>query len=635
MPIPPYSSGTVHLDRSQPDQAPVPGSDPHDATPSSRKHAQMNEASGRTSGKRARPAQFPPAVRTGANSPTTVLPRQQPAQLAAPVPEIKQEAACLAQATAEHHARLAQITPQHMEAVAHALRGNSDALANCVTLAQGMLDFFKTGRLPEPASETPNTFDDFVVMNTMRLHPAILKQEARLLPGPIDAATSGMHVSQSEIIHGGHFDDHVLPGVFYSNSRNGVEELLESPGLDLTTYQQVPMQHDEAANILHALAVQCSLADPVRAAPATYGVVNLSRADNFTGHQLVYFARPDGVWFIDCQSICGGHGNAVVTDLKDTPSAFSDDANRQDAFQTRVFITPAYPFDAPVLLKDVLSMLPELQGLPPLPTAPDLDAPALHAAPADHLAPIPADAAAHYACGKQLLRQGDYPGALQAYTQAAYLPGDSYCAHVGRSHALLLLERFDDALAACNDAEAALPAFDPLTEHDGARSDLFAARAQMFQKLGRDDDALAAAQAAVELDPNNWRAYSALGVIQSENMRNGEAIEAFKKAAASGAAGPFLHARLAKLLNHEHRFEEALKAAEMVISLNDDRTILEGHLSATYALIGLNQNVRALAQVNSALAVSSSHVVAHRTHGDASAASNDDQAALSAFNTAT
>ncbi len=135
---------------------------------------------------------------------------------------------------------------------------------------------------------------------------------------------------------------------------------------DVDRYSQPFLQFDKVPAILQELARRCARADQDQGPPAIYGLINLgSVVANRPGHQLAYFARPDEVMFIDCQSIRSGKGQAVQPTL-DALFNFGQRGAPAE-FQSRIFVVPSYPFVAAQTLHEVLN------GSPPRRDAPGVD----------------------------------------------------------------------------------------------------------------------------------------------------------------------------------------------------------------------------------------------------------------------
>ena len=554
-----------------------------DSRTAAHKRAGPVDATRERPGKRARPSPAPGAAFSGLHTAATFRPAQRPAPLLKQEPAHLAQVAEAAQARATHHAWLAQLTPQHMEEAARALRGKSSAGANCVSLAHGMLEFFKTRKPPLPANEAPNTGHDFLVLVTLDWQLSAVKQEPQAEPGDARSPSGGEHMARSQIAHGGLQEAHIPADVFYSIARNNVEEILDMPGIDLSSYRQPAMQVDQAGDRLRALAVQCNQAAPDRAAPATYGMVNLGKVDSNIGHQLVYFARPDGVWFIDCQKISNGRGQAVQTALERL-SDFDDDPTRHDAFQTRVFITPVYPFSSAALLGDLRSTLA-----------------------ANAPTPLRAAAAQALAIGDAFFRENRPDEALTAYDNVVRLAPADPLAHLMRSTALSRMGRNEEAMAASAEAErlnpnhpemhrwhgdllfklnelgAALRSYDQALalkpDHFGTvvkRSGILA-RLRRFPEamlgvdrcvelrpddtsvnymrglalygLGRFEDALAAHRRAADLCDKVWQSLDAQATVLQRLGRHDEALATIDRAVTLAADVPCVHRRKASILS--------------------------------------------------------------------------------------
>ncbi|MBC7514133.1 MAG: tetratricopeptide repeat protein [Herminiimonas sp.] len=527
-------------------------------------------------GKRPRPSPVPGAASSGSHTAATFRPAQRPAPLLKQEPAHLAQVAQAAQARATHHAWLAQLTPQQMEEAARALRGKSSAGANCVSLAHGMLEFFKTRKPPLPANEAPNMMDDFSVLVTLDRQPSAVKQEPQAEPGDARSSSVGEHMAQSQITDGGLQEAHIPADVFYSIARNNMEEILDTPGIDLSSYRQPTMQFDQAGDKLRALAVQCNQAAPDRAAPATYGMVNLGKADSNIGHQLVYFARPDGVWFIDCQRISNGQSQAVQTALERL-SDFNDDPTRQDAFQTRVFITPVYPFSSAALLGDLRS-------------TPAANAPT----------PLPATTVQVWALGDAFFRENRPDEALTAYDNVVRLAPADPLAHLMRSTALSRMGRNEEAMAASAEA-VRLDPNNPRTQLQ---------HGTLLLKLNQPGAALRSFDQALALQPDHVYALAKRVVILSRLGRFPEAVLAADRCVELLPDDASVHYEKGGALFRLGRFEDALAALRR-------STDLRGSLTGSWvgqaaALLGLGQHEQALAAIDRAVMLAPNNPAVHR-----------------------
>ncbi len=262
---------------------------------------------------------------------------------------------------AEHHERLRKLTRDDLQAAALALRASSRANKNCVTLANGMLEFLKTGVTPEPADPRDNDGNDFLSEVMFGPQQRLIKQE----PDGDDDHQRPRHVMTSTVIHHGDRLAGFIPAdpVDSVLLNAGTIQMLDHVVFEVDRYSQPFMQFNEAPAILKELARRCARADQDQGPPAIYGLINLASVTaNTAGHQLAYFARPDEVLFIDCQWINNGRGQAVQPAL-DALCNFGQ-TGAPAAFQSKIFVVPSYPFVAAQTLREVLNGSPPRRDAP-------------------------------------------------------------------------------------------------------------------------------------------------------------------------------------------------------------------------------------------------------------------------------
>ncbi len=321
---------------------------------------------------------------------TLNVPDASPRRLAATLPpgraasSIKPETVAAA-SIAEHHERLRNLTREDLQAAALALRETSKASNNCVTLATGILEFLQTGATPKTADPRKNTHEDFAVEAMLGPQQPLIKQE---LDKEIDDQRPH-HIMTSMVVHHGDRLAGFIPAdpLCFDAVNSDTVQMLDHVVYEVDRYSQPFMQFNEASANLRELARRCARADQGQGSPAIYGLINLGAvAANTAGHQLAYFARPDEVMFIDCQSIRSGKGQAVQPTL-DALFDFGQTGAPAE-FQSKIFVTPSYPFVAAQTLREVLNGSPQRRDAPGSAAAMSTRSP-LAAAPTPAPIPVP------------------------------------------------------------------------------------------------------------------------------------------------------------------------------------------------------------------------------------------------------
>jgi hypothetical protein len=256
----------------------------------------------------------------------------------------------------QHHERLRNLTVDDLQAAAQALRGKSRAGNNCVSLAIGILEFLQTGSIPEAASSRQNTHNDFSVELMLGSQHHSVKQEPDAeIDRDVDHDQPDEILTSTVMHHSDRLSAFIPADPVHSIvvGPNTIQ-MLDHVIYDVGQFNQPFMQFNDAPDVLRSLAQHCALANHGNGAPATYGLINIAPADaNQCGHQLVYFARTKDVMFIDCQLIVGGKGVAVAPTLEALFAFGQNDLPA--AFQSKIFVTPSYPFLAPELLRNQLN----------------------------------------------------------------------------------------------------------------------------------------------------------------------------------------------------------------------------------------------------------------------------------------
>lgn len=174
--------------------------------------------------------------------------------------------------------------------------------------------------------------------------------------------------------------------------------------------------------------------------------------------------------------------------------------------------------------------------------------------------------------GKAALLTGDYAGAIADLSAGLALQPQALSLEFPLSQAY---RGAGDLPNAQRHAERGGPgkvrAFDPILQEVGERSvssETYVAMAAQALKAGRAEVATAAYRKAVELNPNNQRAWMNLGVLAMEAGDPADAEAAFRRALELEADYGFAHFNLAKLLSQGNRPTEALEHYRAAVNAN-------------------------------------------------------------------
>ena len=202
---------------------------------------------------------------------------------------------------------------------------------------------------------------------------------------------------------------------------------------------------------------------------------------------------------------------------------------------------------------------------------------------------LPDSGSAWQAYADALEKAGRLKAALAAYDKAVALDPGNIVAHLGRGITLQTLDRFQEALAAFDQA-LTLPGND--AAHLG--------RGIALQALGRPQDALAAYDQALTIMPRRTAAHIGRGAALQDLGRFQEALAAFDQALAldpnSTIYSIAVHGGRGKALLHLGHFQEALAAYDQVLTLNPSNSA--AHVDKGIALAEMGNLDDALAELD-------------------------------------
>ncbi len=137
--------------------------------------------------------------------------------------------------------------------------------------------------------------------------------------------------------------------------------------------------------------------------------------------------------------------------------------------------------------------------------------------------------------------------------------------------------------------DLALEAFDKVIKIK-PDSDAWCNRSAVLSKLDRFEEALKACNKAVEIDPRHTRAWDTLRMVLCKLDRFEEALEASNKAIGIEPDDAGLWASKALLLHSLDRYKEALEASNKAIDIKADYAVAWYNRACTYSLLGNEEN---------------------------------------------
>lgn len=169
-------------------------------------------------------------------------------------------------------------------------------------------------------------------------------------------------------------------------------------------------------------------------------------------------------------------------------------------------------------------------------------------------------AEAHYSRGAALKEQKRFDEALAAFDEAIALKPDYAEAHNGRGIVLVNLNRPAEALSGFRRAIALKPGYAEAYNNSGL----------VLQDLKRFDDALANFDRALALQPENARLYNNRGTTLHEAERLDDALSSYDRAIALKGDYAEAHYNRGIALQDLQRLDEALAAFDAAVALKPD-----------------------------------------------------------------
>jgi tetratricopeptide (TPR) repeat protein len=108
----------------------------------------------------------------------------------------------------------------------------------------------------------------------------------------------------------------------------------------------------------------------------------------------------------------------------------------------------------------------------------------------------------------------------------------------------------------------------------------------VYRAQGRYEEAIAAYQRAIELDPEDAAPHNGLGIVYRAQGRHEEAIAAYQRAIALDPEDADYHNNLGIAYQHAGRYEEAIAAYQRAIELDPEYAVPRVGLAGVYRHIG-------------------------------------------------
>lgn len=185
--------------------------------------------------------------------------------------------------------------------------------------------------------------------------------------------------------------------------------------------------------------------------------------------------------------------------------------------------------------------------------------------------------------------------------------------------ALKAMQRFDEALAACDKA----------ISRNANLADAYLSRGIALNALGRFDDAVAALKNAVHIAPNFSKAYFQLGLVFRSLGKLNEASEAFDAVARITPSSADAHFCLAAVLDNLGRWDESATAYSTAIRLKPDYAAAYCNLGAV--LNKLSRYEEAVSASRAAIAIKPDFSGAYINLGNALLDMQKNEEALDAY----
>lgn len=215
-------------------------------------------------------------------------------------------------------------------------------------------------------------------------------------------------------------------------------------------------------------------------------------------------------------------------------------------------------------------------------------------------------ALAWYNKGLALRKLGQNETALESFDRVLAIDSSNSLALVERCGTLTDLERYEEALASCEQAKQAVPVL-ALTN---------AAQAQ--QKAGQLESAIATYDQLLALSPNNATAWTRQGTLFEKFGQTEKAMDSYNRAIQINPKSSFAQVNRCTLLNQLEKYTEALAACDNAIAgdgIWGDRNPAYSWNQRSSALIGLKQYQDALTSAERAININDKFAEAWNNKG--------------------
>jgi len=117
-------------------------------------------------------------------------------------------------------------------------------------------------------------------------------------------------------------------------------------------------------------------------------------------------------------------------------------------------------------------------------------------------------------------------------------------------------------------------------------AELYTILGKTYKNLGQFDQAIAAHEQAIKIDPNCYRAWNNLGIVHFSRNNYVEAEQCYQKALAIEPKYAFAIASLGALYINRNRPERAIEVSEQAIALVPTMAVAHSNLAQAYAMVG-------------------------------------------------
>ncbi len=117
-------------------------------------------------------------------------------------------------------------------------------------------------------------------------------------------------------------------------------------------------------------------------------------------------------------------------------------------------------------------------------------------------------------------------------------------------------------------------------------AELYTILGKTYKNLGQFDQAIAAHEQAIKIDPNCYRAWNNLGIVHFSRNNYDEAEKCYQKALSIEPKYAFAIASLGALYINRNRPQRAIEVSEQAIALVPTMAVAHSNLALAYAMVG-------------------------------------------------